>query len=429
MCAMLMFAFGNAWAQSPAYEGQVESKSLHTPWTETDASGEVRINLFVFWSKHCPHCLESLPFLDSLAERKPWLNIHTLELTQHPEHVDLYVRMAAALGQDARSVPAFLYCGIMEVGFRDADTTGAKLEAELVRCREQNQAGVEPQQTPSTPADTRITVPLYGALNVESLSLPVLTLVLAGLDSFNPCAFFVLLFLMSLMVHARSRARMFVIGGIFVLFSGLIYFLFMSAWLNLFMIMGQVKWMTLSAGVLAIALATINIKDFFWFKRGPSLSISESAKPKLFTHMRGLLSADNISAMIIGTIILAIAANSYELLCTAGFPMIYTRVLTMEALPTSSYYLYLLLYNLIYVVPLLTIVIVFVLTMGTRRLKEQEGRILKLMSGVMMLGLGLLLVIAPELMNNVLVALALLGLALSVTWVLSRVYRDQRVNT
>ena len=106
--------------------------------------------------------------------------------------------------------------------------------------------------------------------------------------------------------------------------------------------------------------------------------------------------------------------------------MIYTRVLTLEALPTSSYYLYLLLYNLIYVVPLLTIVIVFVLTMGTRRLKEQEGRILKLMSGVMMLGLGLLLVIAPELMNNVLVALALLGVALSVTWVLSRVYRDQR---
>ncbi|NOR52172.1 MAG: hypothetical protein GQ470_06085, partial [Gammaproteobacteria bacterium] len=243
------------------------------------------------------------------------------------------------------------------------------------------------------------------------------------LDSFNPCAFFVLLFLLSLLVHARSRRRMALIGGIYITVSGLIYFLFMAAWLNLFMLIGDARWVTLGAGLIAITIALINIKDFFWFHQGVSLSIPESAKPGLFKRMRGLLNANSLGTMIFGTIVLAVVANSYELLCTAGFPMVYTRALTLHDLPNSGYYLYLLLYNLVYVVPLTIITLTFILTLGSRKLKENEGRALKLMSGTMMLGLGLLLVIAPGLLNNLLVALALLLVALLTTTLMIRMNR------
>ena len=94
-----------------------------------------------------------------------------------------------------------------------------------------------------------------------------------------------------------------------------------------------------------------------------------------------------------GTVTLALAANTYELLCTAGFPMVYSRILTLNALSAESYYLYLLLYNLIYILPLLAIVILFTIKLGSRKLSEQEGMVLKLLSGVMMLMLGLLLVV------------------------------------
>ncbi len=141
--------------------------------------------------------------------------------------------------------------------------------------------------------------------------------------------------------------------------------------------------------------------------------------------MRVLLNASNLNTMIFGTIVLAIVANSYELLCTAGFPMVYTRALTLHELPNSSYYLYLLLYNLIYVVPLIIITLTFILTLGSRKLKEREGRALKLMSGTMMLGLGLVLVIAPELLNNILVAFALLLISLLTTTLLMRINRNQ----
>jgi hypothetical protein len=262
-------------------------------------------------------------------------------------------------------------------------------------------------------------VPLLGELDPAAVSLPVFTLVLAGLDAFNPCAFFVLFFLLSLMVHARSRARMLVIGGTFVLFSGLVYFLFMAAWLNLFLVVGGAAVVTTLAGLVALLVGGLNVKDYFFFRRGPSLSIPDHAKPGLFARMRRLLAADHLGAMLIGTLVLALAANSYELLCTAGFPMVYTRVLTLHDLSAAAYYGYLALYNLVYVLPLLAIVLVFTFTLGTKKLTERQGRILKLLSGLMMLGLGAVMLLAPELLVHPGVGVLLLLCAVGATAVIA----------
>ena len=113
--------------------------------------------------------------------------------------------------------------------------------------------------------------------------------------------------------------------------------------------------------------------------------------------------------MIVATIILAIAANSYELLCTAGLPMVYTRVLTLNDLSSTQYYLYLAFYNVIYIIPLLLIVLMFSLTLGSKKLSEQEGRLLKLLSGSMMLGLGTILLLKPEWLSNMLVSVGVIG--------------------
>jgi uncharacterized membrane protein HdeD (DUF308 family) len=119
--------------------------------------------------------------------------------------------------------------------------------------------------------------------------------------------------------------------------------------------------------------------------------------------------------MLTGTVVLALAANAYELLCTAGFPLVFTRILTLADLSAPAYYAYLALYNLVYVLPLLVIVIIFVVTLGARKLKEGKGRMLKLLSGLMMLGLGLVLLLAPEAFSHPLTALTLIVAALAVT--------------
>lgn len=385
------------------------------PWVETDADGDIQVHLYFFWSETCPHCLEAHPFIEAIPNERPWVIVHALEVSRQRENVQRFIALAESLGQTANAVPALIACGVLEVGWDDAATTGAALLRRLDACRAQaiQETMTSAATTPAEPL--KINLPLLGAVTADALSLPTFTLVLAGLDAFNPCAFFVLLFLLSLLAHQKSRYRMALIGGIFVLTSGLMYFAFMAAWLNVFQLLGALTWITLAAGLLAILVGIINIKDFFAFERGLSLSIPESRKPDIYRRARAILNAENLPAMLGATIVLAVAANFYELLCTAGFPMVYTRLLTLSDLSPGGRYAYLAFYNLIYVAPLALIVLAFVRTLGAHKLTERGGRLLKLLSGLMMLGLGLVLSIAPALLNNLWVSAALLAVTVGVT--------------
>ena len=136
------------------------------------------------------------------------------------------------------------------------------------------------------------------------------------------------------------------------------------------------------------------------------------------------LEVRRMPAMLAATLFLAVAANFYELLCTAGFPMVYTRLLSLQVPDRTAQYGWLALYNLIYVLPLAAIVLVFVRTMGARRLGEREGRLLKLLSGLMMFGLGVLLVWAPEKLDQPLFALLVPLAAVALTWLTARFSRN-----
>ena len=226
----LLLAAATAACQAASAEGD--------PWAGVDAHGQASVRLYFFWSKQCPHCSAALPFVTRLAQRYPWLELQALEINSDRTHAQRYQELAASLGQAANSVPAFLFCGSMTTGFDTESTTGATLEQSLRGCyrliQEDGPAGW--QAFARQQRDVPVQLPLLGKIDLRTLSLPAFTLVLAGLDSFNPCAFFVLLFLLSLLVHARNRGHMLIIGGTFVFFSGLVYFLFMAAWLNLFLV-------------------------------------------------------------------------------------------------------------------------------------------------------------------------------------------------
>lgn len=402
-------AIDPVWYETPGAEGE-------------EADADIVVKLYVFWSEGCPHCARARPFLEALAADRPWLDARFLEVSDSPLNRDWFGALAEQTGNQIQGVPTVFLCGEMLVGYDDADGMGERIARQAERCRaralaaigQEGSAELAPEPASGT-APPAVAVPGLGRIDPSGWSLPALTVLLGGLDAFNPCAFFVLLFLLSLMVHARSRRRMALIGGVFVLISGLAYFAFMAAWLNLFLVVGGLSWITAVAGLVALAVGALNVKDFVLAGAGPSLSIPEGAKPGLFARMRGLLAADRLPTLLVGTVTLALAANTYELLCTSGFPLVYTRILTLRALSPGDYYLYLGLYNLVYILPLLAIVVLFTLTLGARKLSSHEGRVLKLLSGLMMVGLGLVLLAAPDLLNNVVTAAALLLAALGLT--------------
>ena len=264
-------------------------------------------------------------------------------------------------------------------------------------------------QESSTEIDEEIIeIPLFGRVNAKEMSLPTLTGMIAAADAFNPCAFFILTFLLSAMLYAKSRKRILMVGGIFVFFSGLIYFLFMCAWLNVFLLAGEIMILTMIAGI-------INIKDFFFFKKGISLTLPTSQKLKFFERVKGLVQARSSIALAVGTVILAVTVNMYELLCTVGFPMVYTRVLTLHNLPTLQYYLYLIFYNIVYVIPLAVIVVIFAVTLGSRKFTERGVRNLKLVSGLMIFFLGLMLLFKPSMLENILASFGVIVAAVVIS--------------
>jgi len=382
------------------------------------ADGGKTVTLHFFWGEGCTHCAKAKPFVAELAKRHPTLQVRDYEVFGNRENLELLMGMARKSGGEATGVPTFFIGGTMLSGF--SPETARQLEERVTQCLPAAGSGN---------AAAAIDIPYFGRVEAASLSLPVFTVVVATLDSFNPCAFFVLLFLLSLMTHVHSRPRMILIGGTFVVFSGLIYFLFMAAWLNLFIVVGHLPAITVGAGLLAVGIAAVNIKDFFLFRQGISLTIPEQSKPRLFERMREIVRLGSLPAMAAATVVLAAVANSYELLCTAGFPMVFTRVLTLQSVPTSSYYGYLGFYNLVYVVPLAVIVAVFVVTLGSRKLSEWQGRVLKLVSGTMMLTLGGVLLGRPSLLNCALTSVAILLAALAAAWLtiaVSRLVRPER---
>ncbi len=241
-----------------------------------------------------------------------------------------------------------------------------------------------------------IRLPYFGTLRVQEIGLPAFTFAVGLVDGFNPCAMWVLVFLLSVLVNIRDRWKIMAIAGTFVVVSGMAYFAFMAAWLNLFMLIGIARPVQITLGLFAIGIGLINIKDFIAFKKGFSLSIPESSKPGLYRRVRQIVNAKYLTAAIFGAIALAIVVNMIELLCTAGLPALYTQILSLQQLPLWENYLFLGLYISAYMLDDTLLLGAVVLTLSHRKLQEREGQWLKLLSGLVILVLGLTMIFKPS---------------------------------
>jgi hypothetical protein len=186
------------------------------------------------------------------------------------------------------------------------------------------------------------------------------------LDGFNPCSLWVLILMISLLAPMNNRFRMFAIAGTFVAVEGIAYFVFMAAWLNLFLLIGYSHTSEMIIAVIALLVGAVNIKDFWAFGRGFSLSIPAAAKPAIYARIRNILQAGNLAVAIFGAIVLACLVQVVEFMCTSGFPALFTRILTLKKLDGLSYYGYLVLYDLAYMLDDLVILSIGIITLSQR---------------------------------------------------------------
>jgi glutaredoxin len=369
---------------------------------------QVQSDLEVFVRQGCPHCEKAKTYLTDLKQRYPQLKVTVRDIGQDPQALLRLKTLAAKFDMTQLGVPAFYVRGELVVGFQSVEITGKQLEELLGRpppdagtssegiCPLESEVPCPPAPAQKNVGGKSIQVPFFGDQTLPELGLPLFTLFLGLLDGFNPCAMWVLLFLLALLANLRDRRKMFLLAGTFVLVSGVVYFAFMAAWLKVFLFIGYVRIIQVMMGGLAVGIGLVNVKEFWAFGQGLSIAIPESAKPGLYARVRKVLAAEHLSQAMLGILVLAILVNMVEFVCTAGFPAMFTQVLSQQGLTTLEYYGYLGLYNLAYIADDALMVTIAVVTLSHHKLQKREGRWLKLISGLVMLGLGLLLLLAPN---------------------------------
>jgi len=248
-----------------------------------------------------------------------------------------------------------------------------------------------------------ITPDFLGQIGYD-MPLPVFTFLIALVDGFNPCNMFVLTCLLALLISSSgSRVRLYIVALSFVGMVYMFYFMFMALWLNVFKYISFISPLRIAIGIIAVAAGIINCKELFFFKKGISLTIQDKHKGPLMERvqrMKEVIQKGSFPLLITSSLGLAALASLVELPCTAGFPIIYTGILSGKGLEdTISYYFYLGYYNLVYVLPLLVIIFIFVRTLRARQITQRQMEIIKFVGGIIMLLLGIVLLVNPGLLG------------------------------
>ncbi|MDO8464235.1 MAG: glutaredoxin domain-containing protein [Gallionella sp.] len=404
-CLILLLAPALSWGAAVSATAAASS-----PVHAEDTAAQMA-DIEVFIREGCPHCAKAEAFLATLKHEQPELRIVIRDVFREPAALERLKRIAEDRGVATVRVPAFDVGGQLIVGFSDEANTGKFILDSMAKTRPQNhEAG---KTTSSCEAEERLAceadapapeakpevfaVDFFGHhISLDQVGLPLFTLVMGLLDGFNPCSMWVLILMISLLAPMNNRPRMFAIAGAFVAVQGLAYFAFMAAWLNLFLLIGLSRTSEIAIAAIALLAGAINLKEFWAFGWGVSLSIPAAAKPGIYTRIRRILQAENLAAAILGAVTLAILVQIVEFMCTSGFPALFTRILTLKQLDSMSYYGYLLLYDLAYMLDDLVVLAIGIITLSQRRLQEKEGRWLKFISGTVMVMLGIYLLLFPH---------------------------------
>jgi thiol-disulfide isomerase/thioredoxin len=350
-----------------------------------------KITLILFHGEECPHCQVERVFLKDLQKEFTNLEIKEYEVWHNDTNKKLFKETEKKLGIDktnmAGAVPLTVVGDKYLVGFDTPQNYGEKIK-DLIKGEEINTGG-----------NNEIKIPFFGRVDAKSFSLPVLAAVVGTLDGFNPCSMWSLIVMLTLVIATGSRRKVWLIGWTFIITSSVSYFLFMSAWLNVFIFMGYLMIIRIIVGVVALASGIISIREYYTFKPNVcEVGSTEEQKNKITKKIEKVVASPSILWLILGVVGIAFSVNLIEMMCSLGLPVVFTKTLSMFNLPQWEYYAYILLYVFFYMILNILVVLVAGFTMKFMQITDRYSRWFRLIAGILMLILGLIFFIKPELL-------------------------------
>jgi thiol-disulfide isomerase/thioredoxin len=369
------------------------------------------VSVYFFWGEGCPHCEKEKPFLEKMREKYPELKIHEFEIWNNADNRQLMIDFGKKLNTNVSGVPFTVVGEQYVIGWLDEKYTGKKIEnaiqcsinnhcvdigADLINpdLNSKNQNNTVLEESSLIPET--MTLPIVGEIKTKNLSLPLLTIILGALDGFNPCAMWTLLFLISLLLGMKDRKRMWILGSAFIIASATVYFLFMAAWLNLLLFIGFIVWIRVIIGLVALGGGVYNLREFFVSKQSGCKVTGDEKRQRVFEKLKAITQKQQFWLALGGVIILAAAVNLVELICSAGFPVVFTQILALSSLAKWQYYLYMLLYIFVFMLDDLFVFFVAMITLQMTGISTKYTRFSHLVGGILMVIIGILLIFKPE---------------------------------
>ncbi|MFH1088107.1 MAG: glutaredoxin family protein [Chloroflexota bacterium] len=353
------------------------------------------LTIDMFYLPKCPACEEPEAFLQELGNRYPSVTL-VLRDAEKPEEATLLSQISPGLFPGVRVMQFPIVVVADQVGFQwqSSETTGKEIETAVQKYLAGERlapANVRPRE--------EIDLPLLGRIRPLDYSIPALAVILGIIDGFNPCAMWVLVYLMSLIMALKDRSKLWLIVGSFVFASGVLYFLFMTAWLNAFLFVGYSRPITIVIGLIALGAGILFVREFIATKGAMTCEVVDPAsRTKTMSAVERIVSSPITVATLVAIVGLAFVVNSIEFVCSSALPAVFTYVLSVSGLSAAQHYGYILLYDFFF---MLDDVIIFgwAAILMSSSLGQRYARYSRPVGAAVLLILGAVMLFAPQLLR------------------------------
>lgn len=373
------------------------------------------VNIYLFHSYTCKHCKEEIKLLDELEKEYDNIKVYKYEVNENGNG-ELLKNISEIMGSKVTGTPYTIIGNKVFSGydyenskgrFKGAieyyskygyeDKVGEYISSIPLPSYEVKDTDPDVDEYISNYISYKVKLPLIGEVKLKNLTLPLITVVIGLADGFNPCAMWVLLFLISMLIGMKDKKRMWILGSTFLLTSALIYLIFMMSWLNLANLLISVVWVRVIIAVVSLVGGFINLRGYIKHRKVSGCDVVDDKKRnKIITRIKKFTTEKNFWLAILGVIVLAISVNVVELACSAGLPVMFIEILSLNNLTAIEEIIYIVLYMLFFLLDDFVVFVIAMTTLSLTGVSSKYGNLSKLIGGILMLLIGLLLMFKPE---------------------------------
>ena len=364
------------------------------------------LNIYLFYSDICSTCEAEIEFLEDYVLEND-LNLIMYETTKSDENSQLLVEVRAALNNNDKTVPYTVIGTTGMTGFND--TIENQIKAAVTKYKSEEYVDIVDVIVNDLDVDYTINppegiynIPLLGDIDPKEVSLPLVATILGFIDGFNPCAMWVLLFLLSIIITMKDRRKMWVIGLTFLTTSALVYLAFMLAWLSITISLSQTNWARFLIAVIALSGGMVNLTSYYKErKKDDGCEVVDKDKRKSIIKrinkvVKHMDDKKTYFLAILGVMGLAVTVNLIELACSSGLPLIFTQILALNNLNSFQYFIYILIYILFFLIDDIVIFTIAMKTLKLTGISTKYNKLSHLIGGILMLLIGILMIYKPE---------------------------------